>query len=334
MSKKILFKFINKYRSTLVLAGFVIASGFVFISALMIREDVEEINKSSVRNNLSLSRFNELVYFYADKEKGFKLNAIELVILGEENMHFSNPKGEFFKGGNYEFSSEKGDYNMAAELLTLQDGIVKNKNAFYQANKIVYNTDLKTLIARGDVISELDNPSAKNKILLSGARLRADLVKKNLSIEDQVKGEIRSYYRFKRSIKFETEQLEYSGSKSLVTMKSGVFLTNGNYRVTAREGEIFLENQNKKLKYFALYDDIKFIEDFKLKDGSKLKRRAFSEKLEAIDLDREVVLTGAPRVLQGDDVIRGYKITLRENIDVVEVDDSQSFFRFKDKGKN
>ena len=51
-----------------------------------------------------------------------------------------------------------------------------------------------------------------------------------------------------------------------------------------------------------------------------------------ISLDKKtgkILLSGAPRVEQGDDIIKGYQITLRENVEMVEVDDSQSSFSLK-----
>ena len=37
-----------------------------------------------------------------------------------------------------------------------------------------------------------------------------------------------------------------------------------------------------------------------------------------------MMLSGAPRVEQGADVIKGYRITIRENVDLIEVDDAMS----------
>ena len=58
-------------------------------------------------------------------------------------------------------------------------------------------------------------------------------------------------------------------------------------------------------------------------------RKAYSEKLEGHQRSAKVILTGAPRVEQGEDIIQGYQITLRENVELVEVDDAQSSFNLK-----
>jgi lipopolysaccharide export system protein LptA len=74
---------------------------------------------------------------------------------------------------------------------------------------------------------------------------------------------------------------------------------------------------------------VKLEEKLKLKSGKNQTRRAFAEKLEGHQRTGKIILTGAPRVEQGNDIIKGYQITLRENVELVEVDDSQSSFSLK-----
>jgi hypothetical protein len=45
--------------------------------------------------------------------------------------------------------------------------------------------------------------------------------------------------------------------------------------------------------------------------------------------ENKIVLTGYPRAYQFDDVIKGNIITLRENNEVVEVDDSNTKFKIR-----
>ena len=77
------------------------------------------------------------------------------------------------------------------------------------------------------------------------------------------------------------------------------------------------------------YDDIKLVEQLNTSEGNSQTRRAYSEKLEGYMSQGKIVLTGAPRVEQGDDLIKGYQITLRENVELVEVEEAQSSFKLK-----
>ena len=59
------------------------------------------------------------------------------------------------------------------------------------------------------------------------------------------------------------------------------------------------------------------------------QRKAFAERLEGFGREQKMVLSGAPRVETESDVIKGYRITIRENVDLVEVDDAMSFIKSK-----
>ena len=65
------------------------------------------------------------------------------------------------------------------------------------------------------------------------------------------------------------------------------------------KGQIFLENYNKKLKYFVLSDDVVVNEKVML--GRELmERRALAEKLEGF-MSKNLLILGNPRVIQQDD---------------------------------
>ena len=101
-----------------------------------------------------------------------------------------------------------------------------------------------------------------------------------------------------------------------------------NFEGKAQRGNIFLENYNKDLSYFVLNDDVKVIENFKMK-GKKVTRKAFSEKLEGFPKKSLIILTGYPKVLQGQDAIVGNKIILRWNNEVLEIIDANSNLKLK-----
>src|SRR5665647_2877221 len=95
------------------------------------------------------------------------------------------------------------------------------------------------------------------------------------------------------------------------------------YLITSGKADITLENYNKSLKYFVLNDDVKVTETVHTPQGVQ-QRKAFSERLEGFGREQRMILSGAPRVEMGTDVVRGYRITIREDIDLIEVDDAVS----------
>ena len=78
-------------------------------------------------------------------------------------------------------------------------------------------------------------------------------------------------------------------------------------------------------------DDVKMSEKMETREGIQT-RQAFAERLEGFGREQKMVLSGAPRVEMGKDVIKGYRITIRENVDLIEVDDAMSDVQVKRQG--
>ena len=110
-------------------------------------------------------------------------------------------------------------------------------------------------------------------------------------------------------------------------------LIRDNYVITSGKADIFLENYNKSLKYFVLNDDVKVTETMQTPTGVVI-RKSFSERLEGFGREQKMILSGAPRVEQGNDALKGYRITIRENVDLIEVDDSMSDMHVKKRDKD
>jgi lipopolysaccharide export system protein LptA len=121
--------------------------------------------------------------------------------------------------------------------------------------------------------------------------------------------------------------------QSVINLIGSVQINRLNSKVLAKRAEIWLENYNKKLKYYELNDDIRLYEKFKDKAGRTIERKGFAEKLEGISSEKITILSGAPRVLQGKDIIKGTKIILREDSDLVEVEDSNTRFSLEKDNK-
>lgn len=138
-----------------------------------------------------------------------------------------------------------------------------------------------------------------------------------------VDGEVKRVKAYEEGIKFKTSELGLDGLKGLITLNGQVYLEKGRFEVWSNRGEIFLENYNKKLKYYSLSDDVR-LREFLQGREKKFERKAFAEKLEGWMNERKVVLTGFPKVIQEKDIIKGNRIVLRENSESVEIDDANS----------
>ena len=138
---------------------------------------------------------------------------------------------------------------------------------------------------------------------------------------------------YEEGIDFSSQELMAMMKKSVVELKGDVFLKKQQLNARSLRAEIFLENYNQKLKYYALSDDVKVVEKVAIGDGKFITRKAFAEKLEGYAQEKKIILTGYPKVYQQEDIIKGNKITMIENNEVIEVDDSSSSFNIKEDDK-
>jgi lipopolysaccharide export system protein LptA len=127
---------------------------------------------------------------------------------------------------------------------------------------------------------------------------------------------------------FRSRELDIHGLESLAHLEGDVYMKRDTYEISSGKADLYLENFNKSLKYFVLNDDVKLTEKLNTPEGL-IERKAFAERLEGFGREQKMVLSGAPRVEMGKDVIKGYRITIRENVDLLEVDDAMSDMQVK-----
>lgn len=259
------------------------------------------------------------------------LKADSLNIFNKVLLNFDSPRGLLIsRNTEVTYNALAGEFDQRENFLSLSGGVeLKSPEYTYESSQLSLDGKNEILSASGGVKAEILDSKTKDKLLLTANQLRSYLELKTIEIQGKVKGVINRLRRYEGKLNFRAEKVSIDQSSSKMGLEGQVQINRKSYNLSAGKAEIFLENFNKKLKYYVLYDDVKLIETVRLASGKKQTRRAYAEKLEAFQSKREVVLTGAPRVEQGPDIIKGYQITLRENVELVEIDDSQTSFRLK-----
>ncbi|MDP7320188.1 MAG: LptA/OstA family protein [Bacteriovoracaceae bacterium] len=314
----------------IILFGFIV--GFVITTGLKPSISRTDDKVTSNKKTLEKSYFKNVHYFRSTNLRPeFELLATELNITNNTLLHFQDPEGSFLsEGKKVHYSATKGFMNQSHRILRL-DGAVQafDDTADYVSEHLVYNGNSDIIRASGSVSSQFVNKKTLDIVKVKSERLTSFLKQEKLILLGDVSGKIIRKRRYESGLDFSAQKVVVKSLESLMELSKSVKIYRSNYRLSAESAEIFLENYNKKLKYYVLYDDVKLEEKLKLKNGNFETRRAYAEKLEGHRRSGKIVLTGAPRVEQGGDIIKGYQITLRENVELVEVDDSQSSFKLK-----
>ncbi|MBI2522661.1 MAG: hypothetical protein HYV97_19730 [Bdellovibrio sp.] len=298
--------------------------------------------KNSPQGALSDSGFLEAIdenYFqgvnYFNSKPGgtrLKLHAEEASILDKGNrVVFFSPKGqaETKAGQIFDYQGRKGLYLKANEYLMLeQDVDVTSVNMKLKSQMAEYFANKEKVVANGEVKSWALDARTKDRIRIFGDHMEWFVRQDSGEFTGHVDGTIKRQRAFEESVDFKCDFLKFNLLKSWIGLDGHVYLKKQDLTATSLHGEIFLENYNKKLKYYTLFDDVKVTEKLMV-GGKPLVRRALSERLEGFMAENKVILTGSPKVFQETDTIKGNVIILRPDTEVVEVDDATTNFILK-----
>lgn len=323
-------------KSLVTIFFFVVLCVWTSIIANTSDRDLQDKSIKSGKIEAEKTKFVEVHYFKTiGNTPNFELISSVLSITENSLLEFKSPRGVLISGGReINYTAESGKINQLNNQLFLRGNVeLLDDKTVYRSDELNYDGLKDLIFARGNVDATLVNRNAQNRVVsrihLTSNQLESVIKKRLLKLRGDVVGKIKRSKVYEGSMKFKAQEVEVNSLKSLVSLRNSVEIRRNNYYLKAGNAEIFLDNFNKKLKYYTLYDDVKLEEKLKLQNGQKQLRRAFAEKLVAHQRSGKLVLSGAPRVEQGDDIIKGYQITLRENVELVEVDDAKSSFSLK-----
>jgi lipopolysaccharide export system protein LptA len=286
------------------------------------------------------SYFKNIDYFYHSKaEPSLKLKALDLSIIGgSENIFFIEPVGSAYQndGTQVDYKAERGKLDKKKKLLELVQSVeLTTGEDFYSSDQLSYDLVKDSLKGRGSVKTKNISPTGDETIEVESDIFFGKPKSKRFTYRGKVSGKVKRKRVYEQGLSFKADDVKVELPDQLIQLTGNVTLKKQQLTANSLRGDIFLDNYNKKLKYFVLYDDVKVTEKVTLEGPSGSQsfiRKAFSEQLEGVMSERLVILTGYPRVYQRDDVIKGNKIILRESVEIVEVDDAKSNILLK-KGR-
>lgn len=295
--------------------------------------DRERESKNANRKQLSNSSFvNVNYYIYKNQKDLLHLDADKLDISGDGQNKMINPNGEFYlkDGSLVEYQAEDGIIFRKKNLFILKNNVqIESDDSTLFSDQVEYLSAKGTVTSVGSVKTKTRSKRTGDKIFIDSDKMVSWPEIKKANYYGNVKGRIERKKVYEQPVFFDSDKLYMNSSESKVELKGNVFLKKQTSTASSRRGEIFLENYNKKLRYYVLYDDVKVMEKLTVSGGKTINRRAYAEKLEGFISEDKVILTGYPKVFQNNDVIKGNRIVLRDNNEIIEVDDASTNFMLK-----
>ncbi len=279
------------------------------------------------------SFFKKALYFKILKSSpSIHMEASQLSLNSRSRwIYFLDPKGRAFSndGTPIDYTALKGSLDQGGGRLALEEEVeVNSTDSKITSQRMSYVLGEDLLTSTGDVKSKSFNRENGDTVWMDSDQLISNPKRREAVYSGNVKGRIERSRAYEEGIAFSSDRVSIDLNKQHVELEGEVSMKKQQLTAQSRSGEIFLDNYNKKLKYFALYDDVKLREKVSA-NGERLERKAFAEKLEGIMSEDRIVLTGFPKVLQRGDIIKGNRITLRENNEVVEVEDANTNFKLR-----
>lgn len=290
------------------------------------------------------SYFKAVDYYLVDQGKPYlRLESTELT-LSKQNTEVVgfNPDGVIYRRDEkgveedpiYFTSKNSRVFTENKELILQQDVNIKVANSVLDSDKVTIFNGGRHLEADGNVRTQSIDLKTNDQILITSNFALYRPKEQFFEYQRNVKGTIKRKRQYEENVSFTTDLMTLEGLKSELEMKGSVTLKKGNLDASSNQGTVFLENYNKRLKYYSLSDDVRLQESLVV-GGKPIVRKAFAEKLEGLISEKKIILTGLPKVFQEKDVIKGNRITIRENIETVEVDDANTNITLeRDKDQN
>lgn len=302
-----------------------------------LKQEAQDLAKTRAGSALEpeYTIIENLDYFHIrDGVPQMSLTAIKMKALQQEEADFDEPRGVYnyqAKNKTLRYQGQHGTYRKAkATMLLVGDVKVISDESEYYADRLKYFFNKDLIVGTGNVKFLGNDLKTKDQLNIKSETMRAYPQSQNSTFKGKVNGFIQRKKQYEGRMTFSTDVLSLKGHESLAHLEGNVVMDRQSYHITSGKADVFLENFNKSLKYFVLNDDVKLTETLRTPEGVT-QRKAFSERLEGFGREEKMVLSGAPRVEQGTDVVKGYRITVRENVDLIEVDDAMSDMQVKRK---
>jgi lipopolysaccharide export system protein LptA len=310
---------------------------FIVMVSLQIKPDANQLSKVVKSVAPEFTEIMNLEYFHLrDAIPQMSLSAEKMRSQGEDYAEFEIPRGVYnyqAKNKTIKYSADQGLYKKKNEVLTLLGTVkVNSDEAQYFADKVKYFFKKDLIVGNGNVKFEGEDLKSKDHVVINSESMRAKPEAQLSKFKGNVSGSMQRKKKYEGKTTFSSNELLLDGNKSLANLIGNVHMKRETYDITAGKADMYLENFNKSLKYFVLNDDVKVSEKLQTNEGVQ-ERKAFAERLEGFGREQKMVLSGAPRVEMGKDVIKGYRITIRENVDLIEVDDAMTDVQMKKEKK-
>lgn len=322
------------YKSSYITIGlFILAIAVTAFVAVKVEPDEYEMVRGSIRKVNKVSKLKTVDFYLSESLRPIiYLQSTDVDITNNNNLDFVSPHGYSMTNNEKVFyKGNSGFANVEKQSLVLNGDVKFTKGkSIYLSNSTKYNYKTGDMKSIKKVYVEHFIPGSKDTIQINADENRGNILSKVSRFSGHVNGELIRHRPYEEGFKFKSDLLTLDMVDQVVYFDKNLKFYRQSMYIQADRGEVYLDNYNKKLKYYVLYDDI-ILEEKVTSNNKKFIRKAVSQKLEGLEAGNRIVLSGAPIVTQEGDTIKGNEIVLRRNVELIEVEDSSTTFKVKNR---
>ncbi|OFZ22344.1 MAG: hypothetical protein A2202_03055 [Bdellovibrionales bacterium RIFOXYA1_FULL_36_14] len=286
-----------------------------------------DYNNNDEKSKGAKSFLSSVDYFFMENEKPKMFLNGEILVMYENGNtgKVITPNGSAYmeNGTEIKYAANEGMWDRDKDLIELSGDVkMKTVDSHIESNKAKYNLKKEVLSYNGNVKTKTVSKENGDTIFVNADNATSWLNLRQSRFQDQVSGHIVRKRVYEDRVYFSSDLLNFDLFTHIIDLLGKVTIKHQQITAEALKGEIHLKEYNKKLKYYALSDDVKLQQILTLSHNKKITRRAFAERLEGIMSEEKIILTGNPKVFQERDVVKGNRIILRGDTETVEVDDA------------
>ena len=309
-----------------------------FLTTINLVHEVTEDDSRKVRKKTppEQNSFFENSFLSTFKPEASNVNLFSKKLIDQKSTNkifLSSPRGDIGNESVMSFEGEFGVIDKANNSLRLNEKVKLEKEesiAFAQYLLVNYKTN--EALAYGNVRSSTRGKFRTVNIKSNSVKMFKD--ESQVLYRGNVSGQITSEGKssFDR-IKFKSNLLTLDDVEKIIFLDGEASITRGSSVINALTGNIWLDSYSSGVKYFSMNDDVELTDGFINSKGKPVVRKSFSERLEGFSEEEKLVLSGFPQVEQEGDIIKGNKMIIREEQEMIEIINTNSQFNLDNGGR-
>ncbi len=236
----------------------------------------------------------------ADQEKGWELFGNEAIGKAEGQWTLKSVKVVFFDNNkpSYTVTGDVGEVDGNSK-----DMVIRGNATTTSANGYSFKTDTVRYIAKQQLMTSVDDvlmtgPSDNSGpgFQLTGQKFLVDMVKNKMSILDRI---IATKKISGKDFNLTSVRADFSNRSHEANFVGNVVMKLGTINVKAPLASFQYSNSKKLIERILMNDKVEFV------DGDK---KGYCQELVFDVLENKMTMKGQPKVVQGEDEIKGHEI--------------------------